>query len=165
MATLSKDEILDAIANMTVLELSELLKDFEEKFGVTAAAPGVAGHVGDEWLTGVVLPDEHRLLVGLGASPRPPSSPCEVIASFFTPDALYRLAATALTIDDGLVELKVHTTERVQRRQTVRHRVTVPISLAAFDGPGEFRTVTGETIDVGPGGCRVITRTPFPAGV
>src|SRR5437667_6967849 len=39
MATLSKDEILDAIANMTVLELSELLKDFEERFGVTAAAP------------------------------------------------------------------------------------------------------------------------------
>ena len=37
MAT--KEEILDAIAAMSVLELSELLKDFEEKFGVTAAAP------------------------------------------------------------------------------------------------------------------------------
>ncbi len=37
MAT--KEEILDSIANMTVLELSELLKEFEEKFGVTAAAP------------------------------------------------------------------------------------------------------------------------------
>src|ERR671932_310136 len=35
MAT--KEEILDSIANMTVLELSQLLKDFEEKFGVTAA--------------------------------------------------------------------------------------------------------------------------------
>jgi large subunit ribosomal protein L7/L12 len=35
----SKDEILDAIASMTVLELSELLSAFEEKFGVTAAAP------------------------------------------------------------------------------------------------------------------------------
>ncbi len=40
MAT--KEEILDSIANMTVLELSELLKDFEEKFGVTAAAPAAA---------------------------------------------------------------------------------------------------------------------------
>ena len=39
MATLTKDEILDAISNMTVLELSELLTAFEEKFGVTAAAP------------------------------------------------------------------------------------------------------------------------------
>src|SRR5438067_153036 len=37
MAT--KEDILDAIAGMTVLELSELLKEFEEKFGVTAAAP------------------------------------------------------------------------------------------------------------------------------
>lgn len=33
------EEILESIANMTVLELSELLKAFEEKFGVTAAAP------------------------------------------------------------------------------------------------------------------------------
>jgi large subunit ribosomal protein L7/L12 len=44
MATksLSKEDILDAIANMSVLELSELLKEFEEKFGVTAAAPVAA---------------------------------------------------------------------------------------------------------------------------
>ncbi len=39
MATLSKDDILDAIANMSVLEVSELVKAMEEKFGVTAAAP------------------------------------------------------------------------------------------------------------------------------
>ena len=39
MATLSKDEILEAIANMTVLEVSELISAMEEKFGVTAAAP------------------------------------------------------------------------------------------------------------------------------
>jgi large subunit ribosomal protein L7/L12 len=43
MAT-KQEEILDAIGSMTVLELSELLKAFEEKFGVTAAAPvAVAG--------------------------------------------------------------------------------------------------------------------------
>ena len=42
MAT--KEEILDAISSMTVLELSELLSEFEERFGVTAAAPvAVAG--------------------------------------------------------------------------------------------------------------------------
>ncbi len=39
MATLKKEEILDAIANMTVLEVSELISAMEEKFGVTAAAP------------------------------------------------------------------------------------------------------------------------------
>jgi large subunit ribosomal protein L7/L12 len=37
--TLSRDELLDAIGNMTVLELSEFVNAFEEKFGVTAAAP------------------------------------------------------------------------------------------------------------------------------
>ena len=39
MIIAKKEEILDSIAGMSVLELSELLKDFEEKFGVTAAAP------------------------------------------------------------------------------------------------------------------------------
>lgn len=39
MATLTKEQILDAIANMSVLEVSELVKMMEEKFGVTAAAP------------------------------------------------------------------------------------------------------------------------------
>jgi large subunit ribosomal protein L7/L12 len=38
----TKEDILESIANMTVLELSELLKEFEEKFGVTAAAPVAA---------------------------------------------------------------------------------------------------------------------------
>jgi large subunit ribosomal protein L7/L12 len=38
----SKAEILDAIASMTVLDLSELIKDMEEKFGVSAAAAAVA---------------------------------------------------------------------------------------------------------------------------
>ena len=38
-STLTKDQILDGIAELSVIELSELLKEFEEKFGVTAAAP------------------------------------------------------------------------------------------------------------------------------
>ena len=37
----SKEEILDSIAGMTVLELSEFLKEFETRFNVTAAAPAV----------------------------------------------------------------------------------------------------------------------------
>ena len=39
---MTKEEILDAISSMSVLELSELLSDFEERFGVTAAAPVAA---------------------------------------------------------------------------------------------------------------------------
>jgi large subunit ribosomal protein L7/L12 len=40
--TMDKDTILEAIDNMTVLELSELVKAFEERYGVTAAAPVAA---------------------------------------------------------------------------------------------------------------------------
>ena len=40
--TIAKAEILDAIANMTVLELSQLIKEMEDKFGVSAAAATVA---------------------------------------------------------------------------------------------------------------------------
>ena len=53
-ATLTKTQILDGIAELSVIELSELLKEFEEKFGVTAAAPvavaaaPAAGGAGDE---------------------------------------------------------------------------------------------------------------------
>ena len=39
MAKLSTDELLDVFKNMTVLELNDFLKAFEEEFGVTAAAP------------------------------------------------------------------------------------------------------------------------------
>ena len=47
MAAMTKDQILDAIASLTVLEASELVKAMEEKFGVTAAAPVmVAGSAG-----------------------------------------------------------------------------------------------------------------------
>ena len=58
MAKLSTDELLDAFKEMTLLELSEFVKQFEDTFGVTAAAPvavaaaapaaGGAGNVGEE---------------------------------------------------------------------------------------------------------------------
>jgi large subunit ribosomal protein L7/L12 len=46
MAEVTKDDVIEFIANMSVLELSELVKELEEKFGVSAAAPvAVAGAV------------------------------------------------------------------------------------------------------------------------
>jgi large subunit ribosomal protein L7/L12 len=58
MAKLSTDELLDAFKEMTLIELSEFVKQFEDTFGVTAAAPvavaaaapaaGGAGNVGEE---------------------------------------------------------------------------------------------------------------------
>ena len=42
MANITKDQVVDFIANMSVLEMSELVKEMEEKFGVSAAAAAVA---------------------------------------------------------------------------------------------------------------------------
>jgi large subunit ribosomal protein L7/L12 len=50
MADITKDDVIEFIANMSVLELSELVKELEEKFGVSAAAPVAmmaAGPAGD----------------------------------------------------------------------------------------------------------------------
>jgi large subunit ribosomal protein L7/L12 len=46
MAKLSTDELLDAFKEMTLLELSEFVKQFEDTFGVTAAAPGAVAAAG-----------------------------------------------------------------------------------------------------------------------
>ena len=50
MAEITKDDVIEFLANMTVLELSELIKELEDKFGVSAAAPVAmmaAGPAGD----------------------------------------------------------------------------------------------------------------------
>ena len=46
MATMSKEDLLEVFKNMTVLELNDFLKAFEEEFGVTAAAPVAVAAVG-----------------------------------------------------------------------------------------------------------------------
>ncbi|HMA66445.1 MAG TPA: 50S ribosomal protein L7/L12 [Desulfosalsimonadaceae bacterium] len=43
MADISKEDVIEFIANMSVLELSDLIKELEEKFGVSAAAPVAVG--------------------------------------------------------------------------------------------------------------------------
>ncbi|KKB61345.1 50S ribosomal protein L7/L12 [Robbsia andropogonis] len=43
---ITKDDILEAVGNLTVMELNDLVKAFEEKFGVSAAAMAVAGPAG-----------------------------------------------------------------------------------------------------------------------
>jgi large subunit ribosomal protein L7/L12 len=52
------DQVLDLIGNMTVLELSELKKKYEEKFGVTAAAPMMAMPMGGAGGGGAAVAEE-----------------------------------------------------------------------------------------------------------
>ena len=59
--TLSQEQILQAIDNMTVLELSQLVKAFEERYGVTAAAPvAVAASAGGDGAAAAAAPVEEQ---------------------------------------------------------------------------------------------------------
>ena len=58
--TMGKDEILDAIGNMSVLELAEMVKDMEEKFGVSAAAPVMAAPAAVAGGGGAVAAEEEK---------------------------------------------------------------------------------------------------------
>src|SRR5438552_9442720 len=122
----------------------------------------------DRCLTGVVVGNgDGSVVIDLGASPRPATSPCDVVASFFTPEALYRVSGVAAerAQSPGLVDLELKNVERVQRRAVPRVRAALPVALSAFDQNGDFSSVTGETVDLSSGGCRVQTNRPFVRGV
>ncbi len=61
----NKAEILDAIAQMTVLDLSALIKEMEEKFGVSAAAVAVAGPAGGGAAAGAAAAEQTEFTVML----------------------------------------------------------------------------------------------------
>src|SRR5947207_9130494 len=115
----------------------------------------------------VVGTGDGSVVIDLGASPRPTNSPCDVVASFFTPEALYRVTgvATERAQSPGLLDLEPKDVEQVQRRAVPRVRASLPVALSAFDQNGDFSSVTGETVDLGSGGCRVLTSRPFVRGV
>ena len=121
---------------------------------------------GEECLTGIVLESDGTVVVDLGASPLHPSGPCEVTASFFAPDALYRVRATADAHEQmrEVIDLTVHDVERVQRRGTPRVKTELKAVLSNLDEPGEMVSVVGSTVDIATGGCRVRTSKSFPAG-
>ena len=56
--TMTKDQILDAIGGMTVLELADMVKEMEERFGVTAAAPVMAAPAGAQAGAAAVVEEE-----------------------------------------------------------------------------------------------------------
>jgi large subunit ribosomal protein L7/L12 len=58
LADISKQDVIDFIANMTVLELSEMVKELEEKFGVSAAAPMAMMAVGPAGDAGAAAAEE-----------------------------------------------------------------------------------------------------------
>ena len=69
MSALSKDQLIEAISGMSVIELSELVKALEEKFGVSAAAPVAAAAAAPAAAAAVEEKDEFNVvLANSGAS-------------------------------------------------------------------------------------------------
>ena len=98
--TLSREDILDAIKNMTVLELSQLVKDMEETFGVTAAAPVMMGGM----MPGVV-----PTAGGDGAGAAPPEeekTEFDVILNDFGPNKIQVIKVVRELTGLGLKEAK-----------------------------------------------------------
>ena len=65
---MNKDQILEAIENMTVLELSELVKAMEEKFGVSAAAPVAVAAAGTAPAGGAAAEEKTEFTVVLASA-------------------------------------------------------------------------------------------------
>lgn len=66
--SVSKDDILEAVANMSVMEVVELVEAMEEKFGVSAAAVAVAGPAGDAGAAAAEQTEFDVVLTGAGAN-------------------------------------------------------------------------------------------------
>lgn len=130
--------------------------------GTTTLVEPLRPEPGFETLTATVLHDE-RLLLDLGATPRLMAN-TDVVASFFTPDALLRVSGVLVAEDDGVYELIVKDIERVQRRSSDRVDVELAASLVVLDGAGPMVSVVGHTQNVSAGGCRVHTDQPLPSG-
>jgi large subunit ribosomal protein L7/L12 len=65
---ITKDDILEAVANMSVMEVVELVEAMEEKFGVSAAAVAVAGPAGDAGGAAEEKSEFDVVLTGAGAN-------------------------------------------------------------------------------------------------
>ena len=65
---ITKDDILEAVANMSVMEVVELVEAMEEKFGVSAAAVAVAGPAGDAGAAAEEQTEFDVVLTGAGAN-------------------------------------------------------------------------------------------------
>ncbi|MHB8669023.1 MAG: PilZ domain-containing protein [Acidimicrobiales bacterium] len=146
----------------------EAPQEWRPSGGQLALIEEVGAASDDRCLTGLVVGDDDgRVLIDLGASPRPHRTPAPVVASFFAPDALYRITGTAVANDrsPSLLVLDAESVERVQRRADRRRRAALPVGLGAFDAHRDFVAMKGTTIDVSAGGCRVLTHRPLLHGV
>jgi large subunit ribosomal protein L7/L12 len=100
-ATLSKDDIIEAIKSMSVIELSQLVKDMEEVFGVSAAAPVMMGGM----MPGMAMPGAGGDGAGAAAAVEEPTE-FNVMLNDFGPNKINVIKVVRELTGLGLKEAK-----------------------------------------------------------
>lgn len=90
-----------------------------------------------------------------------------VVVTCGTPDALHVMNGFLRPVDSGVrfVELDAVDVMHLQRRSEPRIEIELPVTLADVEGPTPLVSVTGHTLNVSSGGCRVLCERPLPSGV
>ena len=103
----SKEDVIDFISNMSVLELSELIKELEEKFGVSAAAPvavAVAGAAGGDAAPAAEQTEFDVILTGVGDSKIKVIKEVRAITSLGLKEAKSLVESTPVPLKEGVTK-------------------------------------------------------------
>ncbi len=102
----TKDDVVEFIANMSVLELSELIKEMEEKFGVSAAAPVAVAAVGGAGDAGAAAAEEQTefdvILTGAGEKKIQVIKEVRAITSLGLKEAKALVESTPAPVKEGV---------------------------------------------------------------
>lgn len=101
----SKEEILDAVASMSVLDLSELIKEMEDKFGVSAAAPvavAAAGAAGGDAASAEEKTEFDVVLTSFGENKVSVIKAVRVITGLGLKEAKDMVEAAPTTVKEGV---------------------------------------------------------------
>ena len=108
MATLTQDQILEAIDGMTVLELSAFIKKFEERYGVTAAAPAAASSGAPAAAAEVVVVEEQTeftaMLTEIGPNKIPVIKVVRELTGLGLKEAKDLVDATPKAVKEGIAK-------------------------------------------------------------
>ncbi|MBU0943828.1 MAG: 50S ribosomal protein L7/L12 [Proteobacteria bacterium] len=103
----SKEDVIEFISNMSVLELSELIKEFEDKFGVSAAAPAavaVAGAAADAGVAAEAQTEFDVILTGPGDQKIKVIKEVRAITSLGLKEAKALVEGTPQAIKEGITK-------------------------------------------------------------
>jgi len=116
MADITKDDVINFIANMTVLELSEMVKEMEEKFGVSAAAPVAVAAAGPAAAGGEQAEEKTEfdvILIGFGDKKIQVIKEVRAITNLGLKEAKTLVESTPVPVKEGVTKDEA---EKIQKQ-------------------------------------------------